>query len=216
MNISDIEINNFVEGLKNDNGLLNIQNPWNNPQNVNNLKEFLKQQKNVKYLLIGEAAGRKGCLQCGVPFCDDYTLEMILANTHINKNNKVKEETAQRIFAVFKSNFIAWNAFPYQPCNKNKSNRKPSTDEINNYGLNKLKEFLDIFSEGKEIILLGNSAKGAFNKLVKNNPEMKFYKVRTIIHPSKCADIQRAKRGYDYGFEGWKEYIKLNVLGLEF
>jgi uracil-DNA glycosylase len=211
--ISDSDIDKFVDSLKKDKGLSNIRNPWKTTQNVVNFKEFLKQQKNAKYILIGEAPGRFGCLQCGVPFCDDYTLEKILTGVNINKENKTAEESAQRIFAVFKSNFIAWNAFPYNPYsdNKNKTNRKPTSDEINKYGLSKLKEFLDIFYKDKEIILLGNSATKTYNKLLKNNPTMQQYKVKSVIHPSKYADIKRAKLGYGYGLDGWKKYIK-NVL----
>ena len=203
--VSDKAIDKFVESLKDDGRLPNIQNPWNDSQNVENLKEFLKLRKSAKYILVGEAPGRKGCLQCGVPFCDDYTIEKILGKD-LGKKKKLKETSAQRIYAVFGNNFIAWNAFPYQPCKSptDKTNRTPSSDEIQ-YGLSKLKEFLQLFGGDKTIFLLGSKALDAWQKLVDKEQNQSFLKNQCIklLHPSSQADRYRKKGGMD----GWKEYI---------
>lgn len=202
----DESIDKFVESLKDDGGLKNIQNPWKDPQNVENLKEFLKLRKHAKYILVGEAPGWKGCLQSGVPFCDDYTIEKIL-DKDLGKEQKIKETSAQRIYAVFGNNFIAWNAFPYQPCKSttDRTNRTPSSDEIQ-YGLTKLKEFLQLFAGDKTVVLLGSKALNAWQQLVDKEQNQSFLSNECIkiLHPSPHADRYREKGG----MAGWKEYIK--------
>ena len=195
------EIKNFVDSLKNPTLLKtnkSYNNPWENNVNYKNLLNFLIKQQNAKYILIGEAPGRKGCLQCGVPFCDDYTIEKCIEIPD-KKAKKSKETSAQRIYQAFKNDFIAWNAFPYQPCKENGSNRPPTLNEIK-YGNLCLIEFLKIFyNKNKKIILLGNKAEYACRFL-----NLKYKKV---LHPSCSADIRRESLGYGRGITGWLTYI---------
>lgn len=195
-------IKEFVESLKNPTILKtdkNFNNPWENTTNCQNLLKFLSEYQNSKYILIGEAPGRKGCLQCGVPFCDDYTLEKLI---YVSKDKKTKETSAQRIYEAFKYNFIAWNAFPYQPCNVDGSNRTPTSAELK-FGKEYLIKFLDIFyNENKQIILLGNKAEVAFGNLA--------YKHKKVLHPSCQVDKMRLERG----MAGWLSYIKNEIKDL--
>ena len=176
-----------------------IKNPWKDPIKCDNLKKFFMQSKKPKYILIGEAPGRKGCLKCGVPFCDDYTLAKLLSEAKV-VGNFSKETSAQRIYMTFKNNFVAWNVFPFQPCFPDGRNRTPSDLEISD-GKAFLKDFLDIFYNQKntKVILLGDKAKDAFD----------FPKIKTIevIHPSTLADKKRLKIGYSRGWQGWLKYI---------
>lgn len=198
------EIKEFVESLKNPIELKtdkSFNNPWENATNCQNLLNFLLKYQNAKYILIGEAPGRKGCLQCGVPFCDDYTLEKLL-KVNISKKHKSKETSAQRIYEAFKDNFIAWNAFPYQPCSEDGSNRTPTSAELE-FGSEYLFKFLNIFyNKNKQIILLGNKAEAAFKNL--------FYDHKKVLHPSCQVDRMRQEKG----MQGWLSYIKSEIKDL--
>ena len=193
------KIENFINKLSNFKEYDEIKNPWKDPIKRNNLKKFFMQSKNAKYILIGEAPGRKGCLKCGVPFCDDYTLAKLLSEAEV-VGNFSKETSAQRIYMTFKNNFVAWNVFPFQPCFPDGRNRTPSDKEIRE-GIVFLEDFLDIFYNQKStrVILLGNKAKDAFD----------FPKIDAIevIHPSSLADKKRFKIGYSRGLQGWLKYI---------
>uniref|UniRef100_UPI0040271F69 uracil-DNA glycosylase family protein n=1 Tax=Candidatus Stercorousia sp. TaxID=3048886 RepID=UPI0040271F69 len=201
MNKKESEIYEFINNLQNPIKLhtnKKYNNPWINQNNYNNLLTFLLAKQNAKYILIGEAPGRKGCLQCGVPFCDDYTLEKLVKIDN-NKIKKSKETSAQRIYYAFEDNFIAWNAFPYQPCDEYGNNRPPSIEELK-FGNEYLKKFLNIFySKNKEIILIGNKAEYACK-----NFKIEYKK---IIHPSCYADNKRKELKYEYGLNGWLKYI---------
>lgn len=195
------KIKKFVNSLKNPPAFTNkkYNNPWNTQINCENLIKFLERD-NIKYILIGEAPGRKGCLQCGVPFCDDYTLEDIIG---VKKNKKSKETSAQRIYYFFGKDFISWNAFPYQPAKEDGNNRPPEADELK-FGLEILEQFLNIFySKEKTIILLGDKAKKSFEKLQEKYPNS-----IQLLHPACRADIKREKLGYCRGKSGWLQYVE--------
>ncbi len=201
-------INEFVEDLCNETNFApqkKYRNPWKEQRNKENLLNFLNSYKEAKFILIGEAPGRKGCLQCGVPFCDDYTLEKLI---NVSKNKKSKETSAQRIYNAFKNDFIAWNAFPYQPCNDDGSNRHPTIDELK-FGKEYLKKFLDIFyNETKELILLGDKAKIACEFLDLPHKE--------VLHPSCKADNKRKELGFEHGMNGWLKYIHKYIPDLKY
>ena len=193
------KIKKFIENLSKFEDRNNIKNPWLEPKRRKNLEKFLIQAKSPKYILIGEAPGRKGCLKCGVPFCDDYTIAKIIPEAEII-GKLSKETSAQRIYMAFKKDFVAWNVFPFQPCFPDGRNRTPSDIEIRK-GIIFLKDFLDIFYNQKStrVILLGDKAKDAFD----------FPKIDAIevIHPSTLADKKRLKIGYSRGWQGWLKYI---------
>lgn len=201
------EINEFIESLKNEIASEmdeEYNNPWKCKTNCENLSKFLNKYENTEFILIGEAPGKKGCLQCGVPFCDDYTIEKLIDTTY-SKIKKSKETSAQRIYEVFGNRFIAWNAFPYQPCNKNGNNRSPNKKELE-FGEECLSKFIEIFNKNKnkKILALGNNAQKSCEKICKN----KQYNYVQIIHPSCQADIKRKKLGYEGGMDGWIKYIE--------
>ena len=97
------KINQFVKDLYKERNFKPqgiYQNPWKDNTKKINLINFLNSHKDAKYILIGEAPGRKGCLQCGVPFCDESTLGKLI-NISVDKNIESHEVTAQRIYKTF-------------------------------------------------------------------------------------------------------------------
>ena len=194
------KIDNFINKLSNFKSRNNVKNPWEGENQRDNLKKFLMQAKNPKYILIGEAPGRKGCLKCGVPFCDDYTLAELISEPSVEAKRS-KETSAQRIYQAFKKGFVAWNVFPFQPCYSDGRNRTPTRNEIAE-GEQYLLDFLDIFNDpdskdtDSKIILLGKKAKFSSRLSIRTYLE--------ILHPSPQADKQRSCRG----MEGWLEYIR--------
>ncbi len=213
-------LNDFIEKLKKPKGLKTskrkYQNPWENESKCNNLKRFLTKYKGAKYILIGEAPGRKGCFECGVPFCDINTFSQMLGIK--SAPDKPKETSARRIYETeqFKKNkFVAWNAFPYHPCKSDKTNRHPLKDELE-FGVKYLKDFLDLFDrKGKVVVLLGNVAAKVFNNLCDINPYYKKIEHIELIHPSPCADAKRREKYKSLSnFKGsdlWQEYVNLKL-----
>lgn len=126
--IFEDKCNDFIVKLVNEEGFITekkYNNPWKNDDNRKNLINFFRSHKNSKFILIGEAPGDRGCLQCGVPFCDDYTLPKLMEKVFLKKDKKMDEKSAQKVFETFGDNFISWNAFPYQPSKENGKNRNP-------------------------------------------------------------------------------------------
>ena len=201
MQIDDKTISNFVSSLPNIK-FDDCQNPWIYKEQRTNFEMFLKKYKSSKYILIGEAPGRRGCLQSGVPFCDCHTLlEFLDKKDEKNTGKFLKESSAQKIFKVFPCGFIAWNVFPIQPCKKNGENRTPRSNELEN-GESFLFKFLDIFLiEGKDIILVGSMAKKYESKIRKKYQSVK---IKHIIHPSPRASNHWKIMGY----ESWEQYVK--------
>ena len=162
--------------------------------------------------MIGEAPGRKGCFECGVPFCDDFTLERLGIDTQ--KTSKSKETSAQRIYHIFKDDFfIAWNVFPYHPCKLDKTNRHPDRDELK-FGIEYLIDFLNLFyKDGKILLLMGNVAAWVFKNICDKNADYRKIKYINLIHPSPCADRIRRKTDKRLsnlkGSVLWEKYVNL-------
>lgn len=198
------KVNEFIEALKNFEEQYELsgefENPWKNANDFEKLRAFLNlnKRKNVKYVLIGEAAGRKGCLQSKIPFCDTETAKKIIKG--INFNFSEKEVTSQRIYQIFGNEFIAWNVFPYNPQNSKKKNRKPNSAE-RKAGIKLLEKFLKLFAKDKEVIFFGKVARNAISKY--ENLKKKY-----LIHPSPVADRYRTlENGHKCS---WEEYMKDN------
>ena len=203
-------IDTFVKSLTNI-SWNHCENPWKieNHKQQENLKKFLtKYGESAKYILIGEAPGRKGCVKSGVPFCDCNTLQHLLEEQE-SKENNIKETSAQRIYKTFGNNFIAWNVFPIQPCKENGTNRTPKKEELNK-GAKYLKDFLDIFltngkSEKKIIILFGSKAQKReteIRSICGNNVE-----IIKVIHPSPLAD----RYWKNDSNKEWKDYVEAKI-----
>lgn len=171
--------------------LENVFNPWkdidknydvkNAPElRCNNLKKYLKDRKDAKYVLIAEAPGYQGCRFSGIPmtsermFCKcKYEFESYCRTSDKTKlesfSELVKtcgftEPTATIVWNVMyglqnlkPTDFILWNAFPFHPYNtKLLSNRKPNSNELE-ITKNILEAFLKLVKE-KQIIAVGNVA----------------------------------------------------------
>ncbi len=155
----------------------NIFNPWfcrdkendidsNAPViRLSQLKQYLLERKNAKYLLVGEALGYQGGHFTGIAMTSERILLGKMEHKSITpkhvftgiepqrtsmpsiKKDGFSEPTATIVWErLIKSgydmnDFIIWNAFPWHPYNPEKgvlSNRTPSTYE---------------FEEGKPVIL---------------------------------------------------------------
>lgn len=196
-------IDEFIKKLSEIEDSNDFDNPWKDPDKCENLKKFLL-RSGIEYILIGEAPGRKGCLKCGVPFCDDSTLKEIIDESKVI-GKESKETSAQRIYMAFKEDFVAWNVFPFHPKSENGKNRTPNSGELE-FGQEYLKSFLGIFkSSSAKIILVGKKAQETFKKLNFEEPHI------DISHPSTLADRCRVKEGYASGDKGWVDYIRKEV-----
>ena len=135
-------------------------------------------QRKPTTILVGEAPGHKGCRLTGVPFTSEdiiasdkydffsYDKSSKEALTLLNYSPQ-KESTATMMWNTFSAlDFypLLWNACPFHPFNKgnSKSNRRPTTDEVNTYGKKPFLELCDIFKI-KQIVAVGKTAEHALN-----------------------------------------------------
>ncbi len=184
-NTFEEKVNLFIKKLsryENKTGIY-FFNPWkdqdkdndleNAPQiRCENLKNYLLDRHNAKYILIGEAPSYQGCKFSGIPFMS----ERILLGEHskvkfINKDNSYKrtsngekkkgktytENSATMVWSKMnelldEKDWVAWNVFPFHPpkIGNSLSNRTPSDDEIKKIK-EILEEFLKLFDNSKII-----------------------------------------------------------------
>ena len=179
----------------------NIFNPWfchdmQNDINVNShsirylqLKQYLSERKNAKYLLLAEALGYQGGHFSGIPMTSERILLGKLEHKSINpehvftgikplrtskpsvKKDGFTEPTATIVWErLIRSGFdmkefIFWNAFPWHPYNPKKgilSNRTPSDAELEK-GKSVMNELLSIMNVTK-IIAVGEKARVQLEK----------------------------------------------------
>ena len=90
-----------------------------------------KSAQKPEFLIVGEAAGYRGCGRTGIPFTDEATLTWLSDNVsdffkcRIISKPPTKEQSAQVIWEVLKQNdsngmpkfnrVVMWNAFPFHP-----------------------------------------------------------------------------------------------------
>lgn len=177
----------------------------------NNLSQYLQYQKNNKsiILLIGEAAGYRGCRMSGIPFTSGEcilnrpTLNQLRIYLQYDSIAHFKEASSNAFYEFFGQNpemfskILMWNAFPFHPhkTGDQLSNRTPNGAELK-IGMEFVKNLVSIMGI-KNIVPVGLRAE----KLCKSLSDHEI--LPTIRHPS---------------FGGKKEFIsgmeKL-VLGLK-
>jgi len=168
------------------------------------LSFYLKvmQEKKPTRLFVGEAPGRYGCLQSGIPFTDmnaaysrkhiffdgikEYVEEYIDMNLDwILEEGLQRESTAsivwERLDQITMSRYpLMWNIYPFHPstvqnlCPSDRRNRKPTQKECLQ-GIRVLEALLDCF-DIKKIYAIGRTSE----RLLKPD----FEDVQYIRHPS--------------------------------
>lgn len=156
---------------------------------LSNLKSYLAERKDARFLLLAEALGYQGGHFTGIPMTSERIIlghkesEGILpahvcrtplrrtSNTR-RHDNGFNEPTATIVWkklieeGLDTRNFVFWNAFPWHPYKSGKgvlSNRTPATSEMK-AGKPVLKALLDAFSF-KTIIALGNKADASLKSM---------------------------------------------------
>ena len=149
---------------------------------LSNLKTYLHERKNARYLLLAEALGYQGGHFTGIPMTSERIIlghksDQGIMPDHVSRvqlfrtSNNPKypegfnEPTATIVWKKLidenldTRSFVLWNAFPWHPYKGSKgllSNRTPSTSEMTE-GAPVLKAFLNAF-HFKKLIALGNKA----------------------------------------------------------
>ena len=182
---------------------LNIyQLEWKNKENAKiakvrreNLRFYLEEMKKLKpsYLFVGEAPGRWGCFQTGIPFTDIKILNehqffqkrKKLGELDYESNNLLpKKETESEITSsdVWEQLNILlqkglklpllWNIYPFHPATKEtcdetsadkRKNGHPTSKECN-IGIKILFDLLECFNNIKKIYPIGKRASDTFQK----------------------------------------------------
>ena len=172
----------------------------------NNLRIYLEYMLNQQpeFLIVGEAAGYKGCGKTGIPFTDEITILWLAnnfsdwTNCKIISNPPTKEQSAQIIWEILKqadsngilkfNKVLLWNAFPFHPFEAGNidSNRSPNEAELL-IGKVFLLKLIDMFSMPKhqmKIYAIGNIAEKTISKLIQQ-PLSLMGKIRHPAHGGK-------------------------------
>ncbi len=205
-------MDNFFNSLK-DIRLGNIFNPWfcydeendidldSSTKRLLHLKQYLKERKKAKYLLVAEALGYQGGHFSGIPMTSERILLGKMEHKSITpkhvfsgikphrtskpsvKKDGFTEPTATIVWGkLIKSgfdmkDFVFWNAFPWHPYNPKKgilSNRTPTDDELEK-GIAVMNELLKLLNVIK-VIAVGEKARVQLSKMRINAP--------TVRHPA--------------------------------
>lgn len=109
---------------------------------VENLRFYLHKMYELKpkKIIVGEAAGYKGCRLSGIPFTSEKTIKeraffKDISNKYLLKEKLSGEISATIVWPVLENIEplpLIWNIFPFHPHKKDnvKSNRTPTKDEI--------------------------------------------------------------------------------------
>ena len=184
----------------------NFHNMYESSLQRDNLKIYLDNMSNQQpeFLIVGEAAGYKGCGRTGIPFTDEVTLTWLSDNfsdwfhCRVLSNPPTKEQSAQIIWEILKQNdsngtpkfnrVLMWNAFPFHPYEggNEDSNRSPTEAELQ-IGKIFLMKLIDMFSAPQhqiKIYALGNIAAKTISKII-NLPLSSISKIRHPAHGGK-------------------------------
>lgn len=191
------KVNSFIEKLLTfDKSIFkrNIFNPWvefdesdissEAPKiRTQNLKKYLLNQKNAKYILIAESPSL-GARYTGIAMTSEKVINLnnleYSYTSQKSKNGKyVYELSAKKVWDEIlsqKENFVMWNAFAFNIHEKDSRWFENPTEEELKQNLDILNSFLSLYQNAK-IITVGATAKNALNIL-------KFDDFESIRHPS--------------------------------
>jgi uracil-DNA glycosylase len=156
-----------------------------------NLRRYLgvMAEQEPDMMLVGEAAGYRGCRLTGLPFTSEHllleakgggALGRALYGKSAETARPVREATATILWSVLDEyglRPLLWNAFPLHPYRPGNpwSNRRPRAGEIR-LGQPFLVELLALFPIG-QVVAVGNAASGSLSRL-----DITHHKAR---HPSQ-------------------------------
>ena len=188
----------------------NVFNPWfdHDPENdtdkdcshirMSQLRAYLSERKNAKFLLVAEALGYQGGHFSGIPMTSERILLNKMTHKAITPEHVFKgfspqrtslasvkadgftEPTATIIWGMLidagldTRNFIFWNAFPWHPYKPEKgilSNRTPTDNELEE-GIRVLNNLID-FTDGARIIAIGNKSQVLLNTMGIDAPKVR-------------------------------------------
>jgi frataxin-like iron-binding protein CyaY len=150
---------------------------------VKNLKQYLINQKDAKYILIAESPST-GARYSGIAMTSEKVikandLEYNYTSAKSNEGKYIYELTAKKVWDEIlksKNKFVMWNAFAFNIHeSKNRWFENPTDKELKD-NLDLLNEFLALYKTAK-IITVGKTAQNALNILGFKNFE-------SIRHPS--------------------------------
>jgi len=183
----DLKLYTLLSALFHRETTLTMFNQYQHGTILRNLEIYLRNMifYQPKILLVGEAAGYKGCRRTGIPFTSGWILgthRIYNSFNELNYSRKDKEATASIIYSVITpdmfNHIIFWNAFPFHPhlINNPNSNRKPTRNELTE-GLGYLEQLCAIFGFTK-YAGIGRSGQSVLEQML-HIPEVIF-----IPHPS--------------------------------
>ena len=197
MEIFEKKINDFIEKLTNfDKSIFNrnIFNPWvefdesdissDAPKiRVENLKKYLLNQKNAKYILIAESPSL-GARYSGIAMTSEKVIKTNNLDYHFSSKKSemgkyVYELTAKKVWDEMiskKEDFAMWNAFAFNIHEKEGRWFENPTEEELKENLDILNSFLALYA-GAKIITVGKTAQNALEIL-------NFKNFESIRHPS--------------------------------
>jgi hypothetical protein len=150
---------------------------------VENLKRYLINQKDAKYILIAESPST-GARYSGIAMTSEKVikannLEYKYTSAKSNGSKYVYELTAKKVWDEIlksKNKFVMWNAFAFNIHESEKRWFENPTEKELKENLSLLNEFLTLYNSAK-IITVGKTAQNALNVLGFKNFE-------SIRHPS--------------------------------
>jgi hypothetical protein len=131
-----------------------------------------------KLILMGEAAGYRGCRYSGVTFTSEKLLLdgvipriEVVTNRITRRTSSWSEPSATIVWGMLyelgiAESVVMSNAFPWHPEGKKgrHSNRTPTSTETS-FALPYLETFLDLYPEGTPVVAVGDTAYNSLNKL---------------------------------------------------
>jgi hypothetical protein len=194
--MSSKKLRNFIEKLKEREHSDIVFNPYKNERQRINLKTYFRYVKpSSKTLLLGEASGYNGCRHSGIAFTSGEILYKNKLFSEIRKKlsfqeiKDKKEYSANIVYSFFSKypplfrKVLFFNVFPFHPHESNlpETNRKPSTEELNE-GKKHLLRLFDLFKVDR-YYPIGRVAEKVLNEL-KSQKEIPKFNYNTIRHPS--------------------------------
>lgn len=203
-----MNIEKLIDKLASEKTLNNLHNQYSydKPINIirrNNLHIYLNRllKYEPKILLLGEAAGYRGCRLTGIPFTnkrlllkgiDDFDILGSQYGHQLPEDSEgiPNEQSATIVWqTIVDYSFlpVLWNSIPFHPHKKDNpnSNRRPSSGDFC-FKKKYLDAVLSLFNTVKIIAPIGNKADGFLQNYLKNSGESlkKIYVYKKIRHPA--------------------------------
>lgn len=189
----------FVESLSVEDAGDNVQNPWRevfdddtchilltrDRSRIYNLADFM--ERDIQYVLIGEAPGYQGARITGIPFVSERLLYeggipgLMKTSRLTNRKTPFSEPSATIVWRTLyelqiEQSTMLWNAFPWHPHKPGEplSNRTPTRQEVDS-GQPYIEALMKIYPNAA-IIAVGQKSDGILTRMDIEH--------QTVRHPS--------------------------------